>query len=193
MENNFKRSIVAVSILFPVILIIVVYFTYERNIYMLKDEILNEYLSVYIDTRKDHLMDLVNHVYNDIDLKRKNLKVKIKAEIENYMKITEDIIDSLRGNSNNKKIVAVLDSINKGLCGRHIRIFVIDEKTKKFIVKPCLGITEKALLKGDNPRFISIHRLYKPKGWIIGAVADYEKFENDLKRCGLSTFFYTPN
>lgn len=187
MKGNFRINIIAVSALFSIILITIVYFTYQRNINILKKEILKEYLSVYIDTRKDHLEDLVNHVYIDIGAKRKNLRIDIEKELDSYINIAENIASSL---DESTEIPTIIKSINKGLRGKHIRIFIIDGKSKAFIVKPNFNIDEKTLLSDENPEFVSKYTLYKSKEWIIGAVADYGKFENDLKKYVLNRLYH---
>ena len=190
MKSNFRINIIAISVLFSIILITTVYFTYYHNVNILKKEILKEYLAVYIDTRKNHLEDLVNNVYTDIDAKRKNLKANIEKELDNYINIAENVANSLESKNKGREIPTVIKSINKDLCGKHIKIFIIDEKSKAFIVKPSFNIDEKALLSGGNSNFISKYTVYKPKKWIIGAVAYYEKFENDLKRYVLNRLYH---
>ncbi len=190
MKTNLKTSIIGISIFFSLTLVVIVYFTYQHNINILKKEILKEYLTFYIDTRKDHLEDLVSQVYRDIDMQRKNLKKKIDNELDNYIRITENVVGSLDKSNKDAEISQVVNSINKGLCGKHIRIFIIDEKSKTFIVKPGFKIDEKTLLSGGDTRFLLKHIVYKPKGWIIGAVADYGKFENDLKRYVLNRLYH---
>ncbi len=190
MKSNLKTSIIGVSILFSLMLITIVYFTYQHNINVLKKEILKEYLSVYIETRKNHLEDLVNHVYRDINAERKNLKIKIEKELDIYTNIAKNVIDNLNNKNKIEETSQIINSINKGLCGNHIRIFIIDKKSKTFIVKSNFNIDEKTLLSGGNTRFLSKYIIYKPKGWIIGAVADYKKFENDLKRYVLNRLYH---
>ena len=151
---------------------------------------MKEYLSVYVGTRRDHLKDLVNHVYNDIDAKSKGLKNKIGEELDGYINIAENVAKNLNKNSKDEEIPGIIKSINKSLCGKHIRVFIISEKSKAFMVRPGFNVDEKTLLSGGNARFISKHVVYKHKGWIIGAVADYRKSENDLKRYVLNRLYH---
>lgn len=190
MRKNFSTSTVSVFILFSILLITIVYFTYQYNINTLKKEILKEYLGVYIDTRKDHLKDLVNHVYRDINAERKNLRTRVENKLYSYINIAENVIISLNKSNKSTEIPKVINSINKELCGRHIRVFIIDKQSDTFIVKPSFNIREKTLLNSGNPNFLSEYKVYKPKGWIIGAVADYHKFENDLKKHVLNRLYH---
>ena len=190
MKGTFKINITSISIIFSILLITTVYFIYKHNIYVLKKEILKEYLAVYIDTRKDHLEDLVNHVYRDINAERKSLNVEIERELDSYINVAENVTRSLGKDNKCAEVPKVIESINKALYGKHVRIFVINGKSKAFIVKPNFNLDEKTLLGGGNARFISKYVVYKPKGWIIGSVADYKMFENDLKKRVLDRLYH---
>jgi len=188
MKRDLKSSFVLIYISLSIILVSVVYIIYKHNINTIKREILREYLQVYIETRKDHIVDLVNHIINDITVRRKKLRSNLKTDMTTYIKIAVSTIT----HSKDKNDINIVKDINKQLKGKHIRLFIIDEKSKTFILKPPLigDLDAKTLLKGGNSRFLSEYITYKPKGWIIGAVADYEKFENDLKKYVLNRLYH---
>ena len=90
--KNYRKKFICAYAIFSVIIIVIISVLYIRIEKLLKENITNEYKNVYIENRKSHLKDIINHIFFEINKKRKKLKQDISKELSNNLKIYFNLV-----------------------------------------------------------------------------------------------------